>query len=128
MALLEAMVRKTPKSTDMLGAACWVRGTLNQQLDTALAECDEALRIAPKGSWNLSTRCFVRYRTGEFALAITDCDESLREYPKSAHALYVRGLAKHKTGDTPGGDADIAAAKAIDPKIAETYVDYGVTP
>jgi hypothetical protein len=31
-------------------------------------------------------------------------------------------------GDPAGGDADVAAAKAIDPKIEEKFAKYGVLP
>ena len=47
--------------------------------------------------------------------------------PKDADSLYGRGLAKLKSGDKAGGEADIAAAKAIKPDIADVYAGYGVT-
>jgi hypothetical protein len=48
---------------------------------------------------------------------------------KSAQGLYGRGLAKLKKGDAAGGNADIAAAKAIKPDIAEDWTrDLGVQP
>jgi hypothetical protein len=31
--------------------------------------------------------------------------------------LYGRGLAKRRNGDATGGDADMAAAKALDPDV-----------
>ena len=65
---------------------------------------------------------------GNYAAAIADDSAALAIDAKSASSLYVRGLARHKSGDAAGGDADIAAAKAIDPKIADTYAGYGVTP
>ena len=40
----------------------------------------------------------------------------------------MRGLAKLKSGDRAGGNADIAAAAALDPKIAAIYAGYGVKP
>jgi hypothetical protein len=52
----------------------------------------------------------------------------LAQRPKFARSLYLRGLSRLKTRDAAGGDADIAAAKAIDPKIADEYARYGVTP
>jgi hypothetical protein len=33
--------------------------------------------------------------------------------------LYLRGVAKQRKGDNAGGTADIAAAKRIDPNVAE---------
>ncbi len=38
-----------------------------------------------------------------------------------ATALFARGLAKLKNGDAVGGDADVAAAKAIKPGISDEF-------
>lgn len=46
--------------------------------------------------------------------------------PKVSFSLYGRGLAKLKSGDTAGGNADIVAAKAMNPKVADRYAKYGV--
>ena len=43
-----------------------------------------------------------------------------------AGSLYGRGIAKLKKGDATGGNADIAAAKAIRPEIADEFARYGV--
>jgi hypothetical protein len=53
---------------------------------------------------------------GQYERAIKEYDEALRLLPNFAEALYLRGLAKLKLGDTVGGEADIAAAAAIDGK------------
>ena len=60
--------------------------------------------------------------------AIVDANSALAANPNLPTTLYVRGLAKLKSGDTAGGNADVAAAKAIDAKIVETYAGYGVSP
>ena len=60
--------------------------------------------------------------------AVADYDEALRRNPKQAGSLYGRGLAKLKKGDAVGGEADIAAARAIQADIAEEFARYGVTP
>ena len=60
--------------------------------------------------------------------AVADYDEALKLNPKQAGSLYGRGLAKLKKGDAGGGEADIAAAKAIQADIAEEFARYGVTP
>ena len=52
-------------------------------------------------------------RLGDFAKSIADFDAGLKLAPKIAGALYGRGLAKLKKGDAAAGEADIAAAKAI---------------
>ena len=65
---------------------------------------------------------------GKFAAAIADENSALNANGKDADASYIRGLSKLKTGDAIGGNADIAAAKAINPKIAEAYAGYGMKP
>ena len=44
---------------------------------------------------------------------------------KRARALYGRGLAKTKSGDKTGA-ADIEAARALQPGIADEFVSYSV--
>jgi hypothetical protein len=63
---------------------------------------------------------------GQWGSAIDDYNEALQFNPKLASSLYGRGLAKLKKGDTTGGDADIAAAKAIEANIAADFARYGV--
>jgi len=55
--------------------------------------------------------------------AIADFDAAL--IADLTFALHGRGLAKVKKGDTLGGEADIAAAKAIDPRIADLLAKNG---
>ncbi|HTT97773.1 MAG TPA: hypothetical protein VMF58_06955 [Rhizomicrobium sp.] len=128
MQMLDAFVKKTPKNEYVLRTACRIRGMLNQQLDVAVANCDDALRIAPKDEWGYYSRCLVRYRKGDLALAIGDCDEALRIDPKFDGALYIRGLANLHMGQTDLGNADIAAAKTAYPKVAEEYAMFGIRP
>jgi hypothetical protein len=65
---------------------------------------------------------------GDIDRAIADFDVALVKHPKHAHSLFARGVAKVRNGDQAGGDADIAAAKAIEPRIEEEYARYGVRP
>jgi tetratricopeptide (TPR) repeat protein len=65
-------------------------------------------------------------QAGRLDAAIADYDAALRRDPKIAESLYGRGIARQRKGDTAGGDADIAAAKAVKPDIAEVMAKYGV--
>jgi tetratricopeptide (TPR) repeat protein len=65
-------------------------------------------------------------KMGQWDSAIDDYDEALQFNPKLASSLYGRGLAKLKKGDTTGGNADIAAARAIDANIVGDFTRYGV--
>jgi hypothetical protein len=50
------------------------------------------------------------------------------DVPKWRFGLYPRGLAKRRSDDIAGGDADMAAAKAIRPNEPEQFAAYGVAP
>jgi len=49
----------------------------------------------------------------------------LRFNSKNSLALYGKGLAEMKNGDAQAGMADIAAAKAINPNVAEEFEHSG---
>ncbi|MFZ0237601.1 MAG: hypothetical protein WAL37_09575 [Xanthobacteraceae bacterium] len=59
-------------------------------------------------------------------MAIADFDTALRLDAKMPTALYGRGYAKLKRGNAGAGNADIAAAQALDPKIATEFAGYGL--
>ncbi len=56
-------------------------------------------------------------KIGELARAIDDFDNAVRADSKDAVSLYNRGVAKQRQGSPTAGDIDIAAARAIDPKV-----------
>jgi len=113
---------------EALGGRCWVRMTLNADLDKAVADCQHALRLLPSDWGLLTDRAFVRLRQGDFDRAIVDFDEVLKLKTQYAWPYYGRGLAKLKKGLVDEGNADIAAAAAIDPSIAKAAGRYGLAP
>jgi tetratricopeptide (TPR) repeat protein len=64
-------------------------------------------------------------KLGQFDPAIADYDAALQLSAKKASSLYGRGIAKLRTGNTSGNN-DIAAAKAIDPAVADEFNRFGV--
>lgn len=125
---LDDAVRIHPESAIGFNESCWVRAIWGQQLDHALSDCNQALKLAPEDGYILDSRGFVYFRTGRFKDAIADFDAALKTEPKLYGSFYVRGLARAKLGDRAGAEADIAAAAANDPKIADRYAGYGVEP
>jgi tetratricopeptide (TPR) repeat protein len=94
---------------------------LKHEYDRAIADYDEAIWL--KGDYIAAfyNRALAYTDNGEFDRALVDFGVVLRFNPKSALALYARGTMLIKKGDTEAGNADIAAAKAIDPRIAEEF-------
>ncbi|HYZ44283.1 MAG TPA: tetratricopeptide repeat protein [Xanthobacteraceae bacterium] len=103
---------------------CWARAVVGI-LKPALADCNQALRLMPNNPATLDSRGFVFLKMTNFDAAVSDYDAALRSDPKRAFALYGRGLARLRNND-PSGEADVAAAKAIQADIAEEYARYGM--
>jgi hypothetical protein len=61
-------------------------------------------------------------------MAITDFTAVLASDPNNARALYGRGLAERAAGLKDKGDADIAAATAIDPQAPAESRALGLEP
>jgi tetratricopeptide (TPR) repeat protein len=119
----DAAIRLDPKDAIALQNRCWVR-FVTGQLSEALADCDESLRLRPDAPLALNARGLVHLKMGAAEKAGADFDAALAKSPKMASALYGRGLLKRRQGGA--GDADIAAATAIEPAIAERFARYGV--
>jgi lipoprotein NlpI len=103
---------------------CWARAVVGI-LKQALADCNEALRLMPNNAATLESRAFIYLKTTNFDAAVSGYDAALAINPKLASALYGRGIAKLKNED-PAGEADITAAKAIQPDIADEFTRYGM--
>lgn len=106
-------------------ARCSSRSIVNQ-LDLALADCNSALKVAPRDPDALDSRGFVYLKLGRFDEAIIDYNTALSVRPSFQNALFGRGIARLRKGDSAGGNADIAAAKAIEAEVAERFSEYGV--
>jgi tetratricopeptide (TPR) repeat protein len=115
-----------PKSAAAYNSRCRFRVKANLDLPLALADCDDAVRLAPNNAIFMDNRGFVYLKLDRIDEAIADYDAALKINPKLPGSLYGRGLARQKKGDQAGGDADIAAAKAIKAAIADEFAKYGV--
>jgi hypothetical protein len=60
------------------------------------------------------------------AAAISDYNAALAIDPKMASSLYGRGVAERMNGREAASDADISAAKKIQPDIGERSAKSGV--
>jgi tetratricopeptide (TPR) repeat protein/predicted aspartyl protease len=115
------------RTPDAYGQRCRARAMLGLELDKALSDCNRAVRGREDVPLFLDSRGMVYLRMGSFDKAIADYDAVLRMQPKNPWALYGRGLAKVRKGDKAGGEADIAAAKASNPRIVTQAVRHGLT-
>jgi len=118
------VIKLNPGDATAFDNRCWTRATVGL-LREALADCDQSLRLRPNYESTLSTRGFVYLRSDELDKAIADYSASLNINPKNPYSLFGRGTAKLRKNDV-GGNADIAAAKAVKPNIAAEFAGYGL--
>jgi hypothetical protein len=102
---------------------CWIRAALGD-LQGALQDCDEALRLQPGLAIALDSRGLVDLKLGRNADAIRDYTASIEKDPRSVSSLFGRGLATRRSGGD--GSSDISLAKSMDPNIAREFASYGV--
>ena len=111
-----------------LAVRCSLRAHWGQQLEVALRDCSEAVRLKPREEFSLEQRGFVYLRLGQYREAIADYSAALAGYDGRAESLYGRGIAKLRSGDPAGGADDIARAASIDANIAKTFATWGTNP
>jgi tetratricopeptide (TPR) repeat protein len=111
-----------------LAAAYCIRGeglTEKRDLDRALADLNEAIRIDPDYACAYSNRGRVYAAKGDRDHAIADYDQAIRIDPSFALAFNNRGSAFLGTGDAVRAMADFNAAIKLDPKLAIAYGNRG---
>jgi tetratricopeptide (TPR) repeat protein len=124
----DTVVNEYPEIGFPYNGRCWDRAVLGRDLDDALADCTRALDLQPDDPNAFDSLGMVRFRQGKWDDAITAYNSALSHNPYFAQSLFMRGLSELRKGDTAKGQADVAQAEAINPRISEEYVIYGITP
>lgn len=119
------VIRLNPDDATALNNRALDLAILGRDLEQALIDSNRAVSLEPVAD-DFSTRAFVYLRLHRYDEAIADDTKALEKNPKDAESLYARGIAKIAKGDKAGGSADVAAAKAITPDIADEFVRYGI--
>ncbi|WP_353228390.1 DUF3857 domain-containing protein [Novosphingobium sp.] len=126
--LADDTIAHHPADPKALNLVCWFKATRNVALDTALADCDAALKLASGNPAYLDSRGLVRLRGGDAKGAISDYSAALRQSPDQIASLYGRGIAYARLGDRNRALADLYRARSTRPEIDTIWADYGVTP
>lgn len=107
---------------------CWARMEANLELDNALADCDDAIDDDSDNASFRASRGWLQLRLNQPAKAKADFDRALKVNPGSAWALYGRALARLRAGETALAQADLAAARAAEPRIDRKVKEAGFEP
>jgi len=111
----------------VLNQRCWARGLSNQLLDDALKDCHKAIRRDGENPAYLDSLGLVELRLGHYPKSIKAYEQAVAQMPGSAWSRYGLGLAKIRGGQRDAGNADLAAARTLDPQIETRAAKYGLT-
>jgi len=106
---------------------CWARGLTNQMLEDARKDCRTAIKRDGENVFDLESMGLVEYRLGHYADSIKAYERALALKPRSPWARYGLGLAKIRSGEKDAGEADLAAARALDSQTEKRFIKFGVT-
>lgn len=125
---ISQQIESDPYNALLWNQRCWLRAVSGEQLDLALADCEESLRLAPNSAHTYDSRGLVHLKLEQFPAALADYEAAVALEPGRAHYLYGRGIARLRVGDAARGRGDLALAERIEPTIRLQYAEYGVTP
>lgn len=129
IAALDAAIEEKPGNGVLLNARCWIKGTLNVELESALKDCTRAIELSSSAAAaTLDSRAMVFFRLGRLDEALADLKAALELRPSAAGTLFMRGILRARTGKAKEGAADLADARLLDPRIDKTYARYGIKP
>jgi tetratricopeptide (TPR) repeat protein len=115
--------KKFAKSKRVLSLLYTNRGVeyeIKKELDKAIADHDQAIKIDPKNPAPYNNRGNTYADKQDWEHAVADFDMAIKLNPKYAEAFFNRGIAKRNRGDTEGSETDIAQAKELQPSIGAT--------
>jgi tetratricopeptide (TPR) repeat protein len=93
----------------------------NRDYDTAIADCDQAIKIDPKNTYAYTNRCIVNDKKGDFDQAIADCSQAIKFDPKLAHAYSSRAVAYNSKRNYEKAISDATRAIELSPNYAVAY-------
>ena len=125
--LLDEAIASQPGNPALLNSRCWLKGTRNVSLDTALKDCTKSIELSENPAAALDSRAMVYFRMGRFEDALADLDGALDHEPGQSASLFLRGIVRKRMGDKRG-DEDLAAARTMAPRVDEDYAEYGIKP
>ncbi len=121
-----AAARAKAKDPASLNNLCWAKALAGVALESALADCDAALRQSPESPAYLDSRALVLLRLGRLDDAIADYDLALAAAPEQASSLFGRALAWARKGNKEKSAADAAAALKVAPDMQTRFEGYGI--
>jgi tetratricopeptide (TPR) repeat protein len=123
----ETQIARHPGVAGPLLSRCGLRARMGRDLQGAIADCNQALTLRPAAENAVLWRALAELRLEDCTAAVRDADAAV-SMRKDPFALYIRGVCRLRAGQTAAGEADIEAAKTIEPPIDKVYALWRVRP
>src|SRR5262249_50854176 len=78
----DALTRLQPSNAGIWNGRCWARAVIGADLDGALADCNESLRLKPDVANTIDSRALVNLKRGDLDAALADYDRALSIDPR----------------------------------------------
>lgn len=128
LSLADATVALEPDSPDALNIRCWMKGLLDRDHASALADCNRAVALASDPTDILDSRALIHYRAGRIADALADYDAVLLRNPGHPGSLFMRALIYQQQGRRADAQRDLAGARMLDPWLDRDMAAWGLKP
>jgi tetratricopeptide (TPR) repeat protein len=112
-------------SASEFNSLCWTKATEDMLLDSALKDCQQALKLSPDTANYLDSLGMVFLKLGRLDEALDAYTKALANKPR-ADSLMGRAFVYLKKGDAVHAKADADAARKLNSKIDDTFAEYGL--
>ncbi|HEX6740280.1 MAG TPA: DUF3857 domain-containing protein [Sphingomicrobium sp.] len=120
-----AAFERGARTADDFNSLCWSKATGGIMLESALANCRSAVKLAPDSSSKLDSLGFVLLRLGKFGESIEAYNKAIAKTNQSM-SLMGRAIAYARNGDKSRAETDRAAALKLDPDVEARFAEYGL--
>lgn len=121
----DTLLAQDRNSVPLLTFRCQTLGTLGERLQTALADCQKALKLDPSYDEALVARAIVYLKLTMPKLAQADFQSALRLKPNWSLARLGLGMSKLMQGKDNSAQ-DLQTARASDPFVDATWKELGL--
>jgi tetratricopeptide (TPR) repeat protein len=118
-------IRREAKAAPELNSLCWSKATAGILLESALEDCQEALRLSPNNGAYLDSLGMVLLRLGRDNEAVAAYDKAIAKNI-GAVSLFGRAIAQSRQGRKAEAATDRAEALRKDPDIEARFKTFGL--
>jgi Flp pilus assembly protein TadD len=104
---------------------CWTKATMDLLLESALANCREALKLSPGNAAYEDSLGMVLLKLGKLDDALTAYKEAVAKHTGAA-SLMGRAFVYARKGDRSHAESDAAAARKLYSDIDAEFAGYGL--